>query len=295
MMEQAMMKVRKLETSQKGLDEFSSPDSLFLNAARFLIGCSLLAFAEKSLAHELQAKGNAVHLQSSTDLEITPADSIFIKAHTSPMRLAEYNTLLGKLHMFRGDEKMFDAAEQVFIEATTVYHRYTEAWAMLGHVYYITGKVGQAKDCYKRVLEDGSIDVKTEEYVSLVALRLGQIYLNEQQYGLAKDVFLYSCTNHTPTVHTWLGIGKACYYQGYYNEAEDALAEANMLDQRHPDVWAFLSAVCLQQIKRKPQVSRKEEAEQSYKYAIKMGCTDVDLLTELQRLQIQTGMGDPAF
>ena len=42
-------------------------------------------------------------------------------------------------------------------------------------------------------------------------------------------------------------------------------------------------------------VSRKEEAEQSYKYAVKMGCNDENLLNELHRLQSQTNMGNPAF
>ena len=160
---------------------------------------------------------------------------------------------------------------------------------------HTTNETSQAKSCYKRVMDDASVCPINSNFMHLVYLRLGQIYLEEKSYQEAKFVFLESCNNEIPTVQTWLGIGKACYHQGNYEEAEDALAEANMLDQRHPDVWALLSAVCLQQIKRKPQVSRREEAEQSYKYAIKMGCNDEVLLNEVHKLQNQTNVGNPAF
>ena len=54
------------------------------------------------------------------------------------------------------------------------------------------------------------------------------------------------------------------YFQlGELSEAEDALAEANVLNNSDPEVWAYLSLVCL-------KTGRQLEAEQAYKYAIKV-------------------------
>ena len=50
---------------------------------------------------------------------------------------------------------------------------------------------------------------------------------------------------------------------GEFCDAEDALTEANLLNNLDPEVWAYLSLVCL-------QLGRKAEAEQAYKYATKV-------------------------
>ncbi len=50
---------------------------------------------------------------------------------------------------------------------------------------------------------------------------------------------------------------------GEYTEAEDALCEANMLNNMDAEVWAYLSLVCL-------KTGRQVEAEQSFKFAIKV-------------------------
>ena len=50
---------------------------------------------------------------------------------------------------------------------------------------------------------------------------------------------------------------------GELSEAEDALSEANILNNSDPEVWGYLSLVCL-------KTGRRLEAEQSYKYAIKV-------------------------
>ena len=50
---------------------------------------------------------------------------------------------------------------------------------------------------------------------------------------------------------------------GNISEAEASLCEANILNNMDPEVWAYLSLVCL-------KTERKYEAEQSFKYALKV-------------------------
>ena len=45
---------------------------------------------------------------------------------------------------------------------------------------------------------------------------------------------------------TWLGVGIACYRLGDLSQAEDALVEANILNNLDAAVWGYLSLVCLQ-------------------------------------------------
>ena len=80
----------------------------------------------------------------------------------------------------------------------------------------------------------------------------------------------------------WFGVGVACYHLGDLEQAEDALAEANILNNLDPEVWAYLTMVCLK-VRLSPshdshmiitllwlQTQRPVEAEQALKFAIKV-------------------------
>ena len=82
------------------------------------------------------------------------------------------------------------------------------------------------------------------------------------QFEDAKCTYLLACRD-SPSCTAWNGVGVACYRMGTLPEAEDALCEANILNNRDPEVWAYLTLVCL-------QTGRSFEAEQSYKYALKV-------------------------
>ncbi len=69
-------------------------------------------------------------------------------------------------------------------------------------------------------------------------------------------------------------------------DAEDALSEANILNNKAPEVWAYLSLICL-------KTNRPLEAEQAYKYSIKLNLDNQALLDEIHVLQERMGFGNP--
>uniref|UniRef100_A0A803TV55 Cilia and flagella associated protein 70 n=1 Tax=Anolis carolinensis TaxID=28377 RepID=A0A803TV55_ANOCA len=101
-------------------------------------------------------------------------------------------------------------------------------WAQKGHLSFLTGNTSEAKDCYERTISF----VTDAKDMHFVYLRLGSIYLEEKEL---KE----------------------------FVEAEDALSEANALNNNNAEVWAYLALVCM-------QGGRQLEAEQSYKYAVKV-------------------------
>uniref|UniRef100_A0A670K6W8 Cilia and flagella associated protein 70 n=1 Tax=Podarcis muralis TaxID=64176 RepID=A0A670K6W8_PODMU len=126
------------------------------------------------------------------------------------------------------------------------------------HLCYLTGDFGEAKACYERTISF----VTDAKDMHFVYLRLGSIYLERKEYDKAKDIYLLA-SKKSPSCLTWLGVGIACYRLKEMVEAEDALSEANALNNNNAEVWAYLALVCM-------QGGRQLEAEQSYKYAVKV-------------------------
>uniref|UniRef100_A0A2K6BZ54 Cilia- and flagella-associated protein 70 n=1 Tax=Macaca nemestrina TaxID=9545 RepID=A0A2K6BZ54_MACNE len=137
--------------------------------------------------------------------------------------------------------------------------------------------------CYERTI---SFVVDASE-MHFIFLRLGLIYLEEKEYEKAKKTYMQAC-KRSPSCLTWLGLGIACYRLEELTEAEDALSEANALNNYNAEVWAYLALVCL-------KVGRQLEAEQAYKYMIKLKLKDEALLAEIHTLQETVGFGNPSF
>jgi len=190
---------------------------------------------------------------------------------------SEYYIALAQLRLQRRELR---EAEDALNEALGYDHQNPDVWGIMGHVKYLMGHVENAKDCYERTL---SFVTNASEMHSIY-LRLASIYLQEGMFMKAKNQFLMACKK-SPSCVTWLGVGIACYRLEELLEAEDALAEANSLNNHDPEVWAYLSLVCL-------KTGRQLEAEQAYKYAIKLKLGDQELYDELQRVQQEVGFGN---
>uniref|UniRef100_A0A8C3IT79 Cilia and flagella associated protein 70 n=1 Tax=Chrysemys picta bellii TaxID=8478 RepID=A0A8C3IT79_CHRPI len=192
----------------------------------------------------------------------------------------EYYLVLAQTHLLKKD---FSKAEECLREAIQIDYLNPNAWAQKGHLCYLSGNLSEAKECYERTISF----VTDASEIHFVYLRLGSIYLKEKEYDKAKRTYMLACKKSSSCL-TWLGVGIACYRLKEIAEAEDALSEANALNNNNAEVWAYLALVCM-------QGGRQLEAEQSYKYAMKLELKNEELLQEIHEVQRMVGFGNPSF
>jgi tetratricopeptide (TPR) repeat protein len=141
-------------------------------------------------------------------------------------------------------------------------------FALLGRARLRLGQPEAARAAFEKAL-----DFSPQPYPLSALLLLGQLCLDAADDARAKEVFLYAC-RQAPSCTSWLGAGVACRRLGEMGQAEEALAEANVLNNRHPVVWGQVAMLALQK-------QRYDEAEQALGQAYKLGLMLSPLLIEL--------------
>nr|XP_028562025.1 cilia- and flagella-associated protein 70 isoform X1 [Podarcis muralis]XP_028562026.1 cilia- and flagella-associated protein 70 isoform X1 [Podarcis muralis]XP_028562027.1 cilia- and flagella-associated protein 70 isoform X1 [Podarcis muralis] len=248
--------------------------TIFMETINFLMDVNAFQFVHRALAHELLCPQGG------------PS--------------CDYYLVLAQTYMLK---KEYSKTEECLEMAVQIDYLNPEVWAQKGHLCYLTGDFGEAKACYERTISF----VTDAKDMHFVYLRLGSIYLERKEYDKAKDIYLLA-SKKSPSCLTWLGVGIACYRLKEMVEAEDALSEANALNNNNAEVWAYLALVCMQVNSQGPfnpakDVSaflyssggRQLEAEQSYKYAVKLELANEELLQEIHQVQLDVGFGDPSF
>ncbi|NXQ62636.1 CFA70 protein, partial [Anthoscopus minutus] len=230
------------------------PCTIFMKTVEFLMKVNAVQFVHKALAHEL------LSLQGGPT--------------------CAYYLALAWTYLLQED---LPRCEECLCEAIRIDPMNPNVWAQKGHLCYLQKDFDNAKDCYERVISfvEDAVDIH------FVYLRLGSIYLEEKEYHRAKQIYLLACDNSASCL-TWLGVGIACYRLEEMLEAEDALSEANALNNTNAEVWGYLALICL-------QGGRQLEAEQCYKYTVKLGLQNDALLWEIRAAQHRFGFGDPSL
>ncbi|XP_073935237.1 cilia- and flagella-associated protein 70 isoform X2 [Castor canadensis] len=239
-------------TPYHGASQIST--TIFMETIRFLMKVNAVQYVHRVLAHELLCPQGG------------PS--------------CEYFLVLAQTHLLKKD---FVKTEEYIQQAAQMDYLNPNVWGVKGHLYFLSGNHAKAKACYERTI---SFVVDASE-MHFIFLRLGLIYLEEKEYEKAKKTYLQAC-KRSPSCLTWLGVGIACYRLEELMEAEDALSEANALNNYNAEVWAYLALVCL-------KAGRQLEAEQAYKYTIKLKLKDEALLEEIHTVQEMVGFGDPSF
>ncbi|XP_009697881.1 PREDICTED: tetratricopeptide repeat protein 18-like, partial [Cariama cristata] len=200
------------------------PCTIFMKAVEFLMKVNAVQFVHRALAHEL------LSLQGGPS--------------------CAYYLALAQTYLLKED---FSNCEGCLCEAVRIDYMNPNVWAQKGHLCYLKRDFGEAKECYERTISF----VEDAADMHFIYLRLGSIYLEEKEYGRAKQTYLLACEDSASCL-TWLGVGIACYRLEEMVEAEDALSEANALNNTNAEVWGYLTLLFL-------QGGRQLEAEQCYK------------------------------
>ena len=194
----------------------------------------------------------------------------------SPSKIHAY-FILSTLEQQRGN---FEQAIEYLQSAISIKQDDPDIWVGLGQLYYRQGNYPQAQSAFETVLT--LVTPATD--MSIVHIRLSAIYIQQafnskelsekQKFAKqAKTMSLYACEN-SPSSSSWLGVGKACIVLEEYDQASDALSEANFLNNRDATVWGQLAILSLIR-------GENYEASQCIAQAFRLSIRDYQVLRRL--------------
>ncbi|KAF7655408.1 hypothetical protein LDENG_00056200 [Lucifuga dentata] len=279
---------------------------IYRETVQFLLQNNALQMAERALAQELLCSDGG--------------------------RTVSFLLCLAQLQLLRAD---YCSAAASLKEALFHGFQDVDVWALNGHCHYLSGKFRDAQQSYERSLDFqqlpeeaysvflrlGSIYLQEEKFERAKAIYLQASHhspscltwlgmgiacyrVGEPSLPILSDLAWHGHRllpgKTPPAAHTdqanIAALERAALdYQRMMvwkleemAEAEDALTEANHLNNLNAEVWGYLSLICLRS-------GRQAEAEQTYKYAIRLNLQKESLLREIKELQDQLGFGDPFF
>ena len=156
-----------------------------------------------------------------------------------------------------------------------------QGWIMVADAQQFSGApVTEVIDSFLNMMEVASaipMDIlKGQGTVPLKSFVLGgKLLISTGRFDEAISVLLFACSVYSSsTLFALLGV--SLLRLDRLADAEEALVEANLLDYRNPEVWAYLSLLCLTS-----GPFRVEEADKCLFQALRLGLSNSALLREL--------------
>jgi tetratricopeptide (TPR) repeat protein len=152
-----------------------------------------------------------------------------------------------------------------------------EALILRGDIYFDEGNIFDSEESYISFIQNFSTkDAESPEKYYNILERLGIVYVERRAWQDAKTVFLRWVQEYN-TTNGWLNLGISCLRLQRYEEAEDALTQANFLDGHNPDVWGYIALLWL----KYPNDVRSDQAEFCIIRALKLEIENDLLLEEI--------------
>jgi tetratricopeptide (TPR) repeat protein len=158
-----------------------------------------------------------------------------------------------------------------------------QAWILRGHAFFFMNNLFDSEECYIKALR-----IKPAPDDPTLNIRLGIIYARRKSWKDAKTVFLKICKQSFST-QAWLYLGQSLLRLGELSAAEEAIAQANILDNTNPVVWGLLAILCLN-FGKKRILQAKFALKEAYKY----GLADAALIEEIGDLLDKEGFYEDA-
>ena len=89
-----------------------------------------------------------------------------------------------------------------------------------------------------------ALRIKPAPQDKLLAERLGIVYAKRKSWKDSKTVFMKVCKERVST-NAWFYLGLSLLRLGELPAAEDAITQANILDNLNPNIWALSAILCL--------------------------------------------------
>ena len=141
---------------------------------------------------------------------------------------------------------------------------------MRGHAFFLLDNLFDSEESYIN-----AIRIKPAPKDPILQERLGIVYAKRQSWTDAKIVFLKVCKEKIST-NAWYYLGLALLRLNELEPAEDAISQANILDNQAPDVWGLNTILCLKYGKQ-----RLTQARFCMNEALRLGLKDISVLEEI--------------
>jgi tetratricopeptide (TPR) repeat protein len=268
---------------------------LALQAAEFLVNAALPGLATRAL--DLAAKCEAASIAKAAGIVKTKPTPGNAAARIAAAKLAQIEAIEKvlenggegaepacivqqrlrvsvKIALLNRDHV---AALPLALEATKHDPKDSESWSLLGDAQYGAG-VGQWEEAafaYNKAIDLINKETPPTPPPLRLLVRLGSLYLNLNRFEDAKNIYLMGAGSWQ-TCSMWLGVGISLLRLEQFGEAETALQEANIRNNRSGAVWGYMCLLCLNS-----GSTRLTQADHAREVAERLSLEDATLLREL--------------